>query len=121
MKALVLAAGYATRLRPLTENRAKPLLPVAGRPIVDWIVDRIDEVDDVDEVHLVTNARFAPDFEGWARNLSDGRVEVAAQGEAESIDRFERALRHGPPGARVDDVETFDDVPGSGGAGFSVR
>jgi len=60
-------------------------------------------------------------IEGWARNLSDGRVEVAAQGEAESIDRFERALRHGPPGARVDDVETFDDVPGSGGAGFSVR
>jgi len=60
-------------------------------------------------------------IEGWARNLSDGRVEVAAQGEAESIDRFERALRHGPPGARVDDVETFDDVPGNGGAGFSVR
>jgi len=60
-------------------------------------------------------------IEGWARNLPDGRVEVAAQGEAESIDRFERALHHGPPGARVDHVETFDDVPGSGGAGFSVR
>jgi acylphosphatase len=55
------------------------------------------------------------------RNLPDGRVEVAAQGEAESIDRFERALHHGPRGARVERVETFDDVPGSGGAGFSVR
>ena len=48
-------------------NRAKPLLPVAGRPIVDWILDKIAEVDDVDEVHLVTNARFAPDFERWAQ------------------------------------------------------
>jgi acylphosphatase len=59
-------------------------------------------------------------IEGWVRNLPDGRVEVAAQGEAESLGRFERALRHGPPGARVDRVDTFDDVPGSG-AGFSVR
>jgi acylphosphatase len=59
--------------------------------------------------------------EGWVRNLPDGRVEVAAQGEAESIDRFERTLRHGPHGARVDRFEMFDDVPGSGGAGFSVR
>lgn len=76
MKALVLAAGYATRLRPLTDDRAKPLLPVAGRPIVDWIIDRIAEVKDVDEVHLVTNARFAPDFERWAR----GRVRVHDDG-----------------------------------------
>src|SRR5512133_1310636 len=67
MKALILAAGYATRLRPLTENRAKPLLPVAGRPMVDWTLDKITEVEAVDEIHLVTNARFAGDFERWAR------------------------------------------------------
>ena len=66
MKALVLAAGYATRLRPLTDDRAKSLLPVGGRPMIDWIVDKIDEVTDVDEVHLVTNARFAGAFSAWA-------------------------------------------------------
>jgi glucose-1-phosphate thymidylyltransferase len=66
MKALILAAGYATRLHPLTENRAKSLLPVGGRPMIDWIIDKIDEVDEVDEVHLVTNARFADDFSRWA-------------------------------------------------------
>lgn len=65
MKALILAAGYATRLRPLTDTWAKPLLPVGGRPIVDWIVDGIGEVDAVDEIHLVTNARYAPAFRDW--------------------------------------------------------
>jgi len=60
-------------------------------------------------------------IEGWVRNLPDGRVEVSAQADEESLDRFERAIRHGPPGAHVDGVEVFDDVPGGGGAGFSVR
>jgi glucose-1-phosphate thymidylyltransferase len=66
VKAIVLAAGYATRLRPLTDTLAKPLLPVAGRPMVEWIVERIAEVEDVDAVHVVTNARYAPAFEAWA-------------------------------------------------------
>src|SRR5262249_3339948 len=65
VKALVLAAGYATRLRPLTDTIPKPLFPVGGRPMVDWILDRIAETS-VDEVHLVTNARFTADFERWA-------------------------------------------------------
>jgi glucose-1-phosphate thymidylyltransferase len=69
VKALVLAAGYATRLRPLTDTWAKELLPVAGTPIIDTIVERIDEVADVDEIHVVTNARKAAAFERWA----DGR------------------------------------------------
>jgi glucose-1-phosphate thymidylyltransferase len=65
MKALILAAGYATRLRPLTDTIPKQLLPVGDRPIVDWILDRIQETS-ADEIHLVTNARFAGDFERWA-------------------------------------------------------
>jgi glucose-1-phosphate thymidylyltransferase len=66
VKALVLAAGYATRLRPLTDTIAKELLPVGGRPIVDRILDKLAEVDAVDEVHVVTNARKAPQFARWA-------------------------------------------------------
>jgi glucose-1-phosphate thymidylyltransferase len=65
VKALILAAGYATRLRPLTDTIPKQLLPVGGRPMVDWILDRIQETS-ADEIHLVTNARFAQDFEHWA-------------------------------------------------------
>lgn len=72
MKALVLAAGYATRLRPLTDEIPKPLLPVGGRPMVDWLLDRIAETD-VDEIHVVTNARHADQFRAWATD----RPEVA--------------------------------------------
>jgi glucose-1-phosphate thymidylyltransferase len=72
MKALIIAAGYATRLRPLTDDRAKSLLLIGGRPMIDWIMDKVDEVDAVDEVHLVTNARFADAFSAWApsRNVT---------------------------------------------------
>jgi glucose-1-phosphate thymidylyltransferase len=67
MKALVLAAGYATRLRPLTDTWAKELLPVGGRPIVDRILDAVGRVPEVDDVHLVTNSRKAAAFHEWAR------------------------------------------------------
>ena len=66
MKALILAAGYATRLRPLTDSIPKMLLPLAERPMLDYLVDRIHEVPEIEEIHLVTNARFAPAFRDWA-------------------------------------------------------
>jgi acylphosphatase len=57
---------------------------------------------------------------GWVRNLPDGHVEAMAEGEAEAIERFERALRHGPPAARVDEVEIDDRVPTGRDTGFTV-
>jgi glucose-1-phosphate thymidylyltransferase len=66
VKAIVLAAGYATRLRPLTDEVPKPLLPVGGRPMVEWILDRLVDVDEVDGVHVVTNSRYADAFRRWA-------------------------------------------------------
>ena len=66
MKCVILAAGYATRLRPLTDDLPKHLLPVGERPMLEWVLDRVREVDEVDEIHLVTNSLFAPEFERWA-------------------------------------------------------
>jgi glucose-1-phosphate thymidylyltransferase len=66
VKAIVLAAGYATRLYPLTKTVAKPLLPVGGRPMLDHLLDRIREVEEVDAVHVVTNHKFADAFGEWA-------------------------------------------------------
>ncbi len=65
MKALILGAGYATRLYPLTKTRPKPLLPVAGRPMVEWILDRLAGVREIDQIHLVANATFFGHFEQW--------------------------------------------------------
>jgi len=59
--------------------------------------------------------------QGWVRNLPDGRVEVAAEGEAEAIERFERQISHGPPAARVSDVQRHDELPEGRQGGFSVR
>jgi glucose-1-phosphate thymidylyltransferase len=66
VKAIILAGGYATRLRPLTDDLSKCLLPVGGRPMVDWILARVRGVQEIDDVHVVTNSRFAEDFERWA-------------------------------------------------------
>lgn len=66
MKAVLLAAGYGTRLRPLTDDRPKQLLPLGGRPMLDWILDKLRMVEEIDGIHLVTNSRFAADFERWA-------------------------------------------------------
>jgi glucose-1-phosphate thymidylyltransferase len=77
MKAIVLAAGYATRLYPLTKTVAKPLLPVGGRPMIDHLLDRMVEVDELDAVHVVTNHKFAASFERWAEAHESGRVQLA--------------------------------------------
>ena len=66
MKCLVLAAGYATRLYPLTENFPKPLLEVQGKTILDWLLEDIDSAGLVDGYIVVTNHKFAPHFQRWA-------------------------------------------------------
>ena len=58
---------------------------------------------------------------GWVRNLPDGRVEAAAEGDQEAVERFERALRQGPPAARVDDVDVESVVPSGRDSGFFVK
>jgi glucose-1-phosphate thymidylyltransferase len=89
MHAVVLAAGYATRLRPLTDSVAKPLLPLAGRPMLDYLADKVDDVADVESLHVVTNSRFAPDFEAWARSRSGRlRVRVHDDGTSSNSDRL---------------------------------
>ncbi len=65
MKALVLGAGYAVRLRPLTLNTAKPLLPVGGRPMIDYVVEKMEEIEPIDRIYVVVNDRFFEDFRAW--------------------------------------------------------
>src|SRR5436190_2626747 len=66
MKVIILAAGYATRLYPLTLTQPKPLLPVAGKPMVDHVLDNLTSISGIDRVYIVTNAKFAGHFQKWA-------------------------------------------------------
>jgi glucose-1-phosphate thymidylyltransferase len=61
-----LAAGYATRLYPLTLNKAKPLLTVGGKPIIEWVVDNLEGVPELETIYIVTNDKFAADFQTWS-------------------------------------------------------
>lgn len=67
MKSIVIAAGYATRLYPLTENFPKPLLQIGQSTILDRLLDDVDTIDDVTEHIVVTNHKFAHIFEQWAK------------------------------------------------------
>ncbi len=66
MKVIILAAGYATRLYPLTLTQPKPLLPVAGKPMIDHVLDNLAGIEGIDRVYVVTNAKFAGHFQKWA-------------------------------------------------------
>ena len=66
MKLIILAAGYATRLYPLTLNQPKPLLPVAGKPMLEHVLDNIKTIRHIDHAYIVTNEKFADHFERWA-------------------------------------------------------
>ena len=66
MKVIILAAGYGTRLKAIAENTPKPLLPVNDRPLINYILDRLQNLPDLDEVLVVTNNKFTSHFQEWA-------------------------------------------------------
>lgn len=84
MKLLVLAAGYATRLYPLTRDRPKPLLPVGGKPMADWLLETLEPIG-FDATYLVTNSKFAPHFREWAEGKD---VTVIDDGTTSDEDRL---------------------------------
>jgi glucose-1-phosphate thymidylyltransferase len=76
MKVLILAAGYATRLYPLTLTRPKPLLDVAGKPMIEHVLDNIAPIPGIDRVYVVTNAKFAGQFQEWADHYRATKAQI---------------------------------------------
>lgn len=76
MKVIILAAGYATRLYPLTLTQPKPLLPVAGKPMIDYVLDNLAPIGGIDRVYVVTNAKFAGHFERWAADYQANKAKL---------------------------------------------
>jgi len=75
MKALILAAGYGTRLYPLTKEYPKPLLEVKKRPIIDYILEKLKKIQ-VNEIYVVTNSKFIGIFRQWARSKDCGKIKL---------------------------------------------
>ena len=73
MKALILAAGYATRLYPLTRDYPKPLLDIKGRPIINYIIDKLEAVSAIDEIYVVTNRKFISFFRRWKKAVKSSK------------------------------------------------
>lgn len=89
MKCIVLAAGYATRLYPLTRNRPKPLLPVADVPILEHILHKVERVGQVDRICIVTNDRFYEQFESWLEQYdSPKEIRIINDGTTDNDNRL---------------------------------
>jgi len=65
MKAVILCAGYATRLYPLTLDKPKSLLEISGKPLLNYIIEKVEKINEIDEIFIVTNEKFFRDFEEW--------------------------------------------------------
>ena len=80
MKAIILAAGYATRLYPLTENKSKALLSIGGKTIIGHIVASLQKIEEIDKVYVISNSRFYGDFVQWKNENALENVEVLDDG-----------------------------------------
>lgn len=89
MKCILLCAGYATRLFPLTENFPKALLKVGDKAILDYILEEVNTLEEVDEIYLVTNAKYTPHFEKWASEKNNVKpISVINDGTLTNDDRL---------------------------------
>ena len=95
MKCIILAAGYATRLYPLTENFPKPLLEVKGKSIMNWLIEDIEKIDLINQIIVVSNHKFIKQFEKWKKDLKGQglykknlKIEIIDDGSTNNENRF---------------------------------
>ena len=89
MEAIILAAGYATRLHPLTINKPKPLLEVAGKPLLEHIIGKLEQLEKINKIYIVTNDKFEQHFIKWLHNFDAKKpVEIINDGTTSNEDRL---------------------------------
>jgi len=89
MDSIILAAGYATRLHPLTENTPKPLLKVAEKPLIEHILNKLEELDIINKIYIVTNDKFEDNFKKWLHNFDAKKpIEIVNDGTKSNDDRL---------------------------------
>mgnify|MGYP001304951207 CR=1 FL=1 len=89
MKVLLLAAGYSTRLYPLTKNFPKPLLEIANKPVITYIIEKLEGLKEIKEIYVVTNNKFYQHFLDWKFNLNTKlKIEVLNDGTLSEDDKL---------------------------------
>ena|SRR3989344_1730280 len=88
IKALILAAGYGTRLYPLTLNKAKPLIQVGKKTIIDHLLEGLNTISDIDTIYVVTNNKFFKDLKEWAQQANNPKIMVLNDGTLDNEDRL---------------------------------
>lgn len=88
MRALILAGGYGTRLWPVTRERAKPLLPLAGVSLLDYILDEIEQIERMGRIYVTTNERFKDSFKDYLARRGDGRYELVIEEQKEEEEKY---------------------------------
>jgi len=89
MDAIILAAGYATRLHPLTKDKPKPLLNVAGKPMIEHIIKKLEQSDEVNNIYIVTNKKFHKQFIQWLHSFDANKpIEIINDGTTSNDDRL---------------------------------
>ena len=86
MKAIILAAGYATRLYPLTKNIPKALLPINDKPIIQYIVDELNTIDNINQIIVVSNNKFYDQLYNWA-STSISRIPIDVLNDGTTSDQ----------------------------------
>ena len=85
--AIILCAGYATRMSPLTDNFPKPLLEVAGKPVLNYLIDQLSEFKELDEIHIVTNDKYYKHFLEWSKK-QEMEIQIHNDGTKSNDDRL---------------------------------
>lgn len=88
MQAIILAGGYGTRLYPLTINAPKPMIPVNGRPMIEYLVEKLSNISHITEIFIVSNDKFAHVFEEWAQESVFQNITIVNDGTKTNEDRL---------------------------------
>lgn len=89
MKAIILLAGYAVRLYPLTKDKPKALLTINDQPLMDLLFEKLDKIKQIDEAILISNARFYKNFVDWSKTYKGNKkITVLNDGTTCNEDRL---------------------------------
>ncbi len=88
MQAIILAGGYGTRLYPLTIDAPKPMIPVAGKPMIEYLLEKITHRSDISEIFIVSNEKFAHVFEAWLEKNPNQKITIVNDGTVSNETRL---------------------------------